>query len=127
LLPTYASLSLGGTWAALTTPGSRLYHALWAPLIIFELAGNLGFVIVQLWLLVLFFRRSKIFPKLYVWMALVNLPFVVVDAWLLSIILPEEPMFDSATAIEFARSIVTAAIWAPYMLVSRRVKNTFIT
>ena len=115
-----------GTWAILTTPGSQAYHPLWAPLLVFELVGNIGFIAAQLWLLVLFFRRSKSFPKLYVWAALLNLPFILVDAWLGSFVLTEEPMIDPDTAKEIARSVATIAIWVPYMRVSRRVRNTFV-
>jgi hypothetical protein len=35
-------------------------------------------------------------------------------------------MFDPETAKEFFRSLISMAIWVPYMLVSQRVKNTFI-
>ena len=45
-----------GTWEILTTPGSELYHALWAPLLIFELLGNLGFIVAYIVLAILFFR-----------------------------------------------------------------------
>jgi hypothetical protein len=115
-----------GTWAVLTTPGSEAYHPLWAPLLIFELVGNSGFIVAQLWLLVLFFRRSQSFPKLYVWMAFLNLPFILVDAWLGSFVLTDRPMIDVDTAKELARSIATIVIWVPYMRVSKRVRNTFV-
>ena len=123
---TFVPIFRDGTWAIHTTPGSDAYHPLWAPLLVFELIGNAGFIVAQLGLLVLFFKRSRNFPRLYVWVALLNLPFILVDAWLGSFVLTDEPMIDPNTAKELARSIGTIAIWVPYMRVSRRVRNTFV-
>ena len=95
-------------------------------MIIFELVVNIGFIVAQLWLLVLFFKRSQSFPKLFVWVALLNLPFILVDAWLGSFVITEEPMIGPDTAKELARSVVTIAIWVPYMRVSRHVRNIFV-
>jgi hypothetical protein len=126
LLQTFVPIFSDGTWTVLTTPGSEHYHPLWAPLLVFEVVVNLAFAFAGLWLLVLFSRRSQNFPRVYVWLALLNIPFIFVDAWLGSFVLTEEPVFDRATAGELARSIVGAAIWVPYMLSSRRVRNTFV-
>jgi hypothetical protein len=37
LIPSFS----GETWTILTTPGTTVYHPLWAPLLIFELLGNI--------------------------------------------------------------------------------------
>jgi len=41
-------------------------------------------------------------------------------------VFPSEPMFDPETIKEFARSLVACVIWVPYMLISKRVKATFV-
>jgi hypothetical protein len=41
-------------------------------------------------------------------------------------VLTNEPVFDSNTLRQFASSIIVVCIWVPYMLLSRRVRNTFI-
>ncbi len=115
-----------GTWEILTTPGSEQYHSLWAPLLIFEIAGNLGFMAAYVVLAILFFRKSRLFPKTYIAIALTNLCFIVLDAWLSSFVLLNEPMFDPDTTTEVVRSLVSVAIWVPYMMVSKRVRNTFV-
>src|SRR5262245_45842957 len=115
-----------GAWAILTTPGSEAYHALWAPLLIFELLGNVGFIVAQVSLLVLFFKRSRNFPRIYVWVVLINLPFILLDAWLGSFVITDEPMIDPTTAVELTRSVIGIAIWVPYMRLSKRVRNTFV-
>ena len=126
VVQTYQPIFTDGNWAVLTTPGSEAYHPLMAPLLIFEIVGNIAFALAGIWLLVLFCLRSRAFPRLYIWVAMLNLPFILVDAWLGSIVITQEPMIDPGTAKELARSIVTIAIWVPYMRVSRRVKNTFV-
>jgi len=121
LVPIFTS----GQWANLTTPGTADYHALWAPLLIFELCGNLLFVLMAGTLLVLFFRKSRLFPKVFIAYSLLNLAFVTGD-YFLSDLIPAVAAANDADAVkEVARAVVGAAIWIPYMLVSKRVKNTF--
>lgn len=125
-LQTFVPVFTNGTWEILTTPGSEGYHALWAPLLIFELLGNLGFIVAYIALGILFFRKSRFFPKAYIAIAFMNLCFIILDAFLSSFVLPGEPMFLPDTAKEIARPLVSIAIWVPYMLVSKRVRNTFV-
>ena len=40
--------------------------------------------------------------------------------------LPDEPFFYSETIKEIARGLITTIIWVPYMMVSKRVKATFV-
>lgn len=115
-----------GTWEVLTTPGGEAYHPLWAPLLVGEVVGNLAFLAAGLALIVLFFLRSRRFPALFIGTAVANLLYVLGDAWLGSIVLPDEPMFDADTAREVGSSAVGVLVWVPYMLASKRVKNTFV-
>lgn len=126
VLQLYVPLFRDGNWATLTTPGSEQYHVLWAPLLIFEIVCNLGFIVAYSVLAFLFFRKSRFFPKTYIALALINLCFIVLDMWFASFVLPDEPMLDPDTTKEIARALVSAAIWVPYMIVSKRVRNTFI-
>jgi hypothetical protein len=57
--------------------------------------------------------------------AISSLLFIIADAWLGSLVLPDEPTFDPDTAREVGRSLVVVLMWVPYLLVSKRVKNTF--
>jgi hypothetical protein len=126
LLQTFPPLFRDGVWEALTTPGTESYHALWGPLLIFELVGNTLFIVVGIAMLWLFFQRSRRFPALFMAVMVVNVLFVLVDAWLGTFVLPNDPMFDPDTARGFGRALIAAAIWVPYMSGSKRVANTFV-
>lgn len=126
VLSTSVPIFLNGSWTALTTPGSEAYNPLWGPILIFEIVGNIGFLAAGLWLLVLFFRRSQRFPELFIWLAFLSLAFIIIDAWFGSLVIPDEPMIDADTRRSLAASIRDIVIWVPYMLVSKRVKNTFV-
>ncbi len=125
-VPDYPSMFTDGTWEAVTTVGSEAYNPLWEPLLIGEIIYNLGMVVVQIYLIYLFFSKSYRFPKFYIAIVVVSLIFIPLDAWLVSFVLPDEPMFDPETTKEFLRLLIGSLIWVPYMLVSKRVKATFV-
>ncbi len=114
-------------WNALTKPESPAYHPLWGPLISFEVVANLVLFVFTLWLIWLFFRKSKRVPTLFVvW--LLSLAAVQTIDYVLVAQIPAaaaQPS-DSEGIKDLARSIVGAAIWIPYFIRSKRVKNTFI-
>ena len=115
-----------GSWEALTTPGSEVYHHLWAPLIVFEVAGNLFFVLFAVALLFLFFSKSHRFPVLMIAYLVSNLAFILLDYAFFEFIPFLAGSYDAEVVKEIARGVVGAAIWVPYFLVSKRVKNTFV-
>ncbi|HKZ21923.1 MAG TPA: DUF2569 domain-containing protein [candidate division Zixibacteria bacterium] len=114
------------TWSVLTTPTSAVYHPLWAPLLIGELVGNLFFVCLGIVLVVLFFQKRRIFPKLAILYLLANLVFVVGDT-LVAGLIPVVAQQDNTSSVkEIVRSVVGAGIWVPYFIMSKRVKSTFV-
>ena len=55
-----------GVWAALTSPESPAYHPLWAPLLIFETAWDVGYLLFFLWVGWKFFAKKREAPKLFI-------------------------------------------------------------
>jgi len=119
-LPSYSA----STWAALTTPGMSRYHPLWAPVLMFELFGNIALVIFTALTAWLFYTKKRQFPRTFIWVVGGSIVFSVVDMLLMSFLPINDP-----TAAQWTRLIgrsVAAAIWIAYMLRSQRVRNTFV-
>jgi hypothetical protein len=125
VLVTYPPLFTGPAWAIVTTPGSAAYHALWAPLIIGEISMNVAFIAVGVWLIVLFLRRARRFPPVYMGYMITSALFLFIHSQLLAVVLKGQPALAGDNS-SLGRAVISAAIWVPYMLSSRRVKNTFV-
>lgn len=122
----YLPMFQDGTWEMLTVPGGEAYHELWKPLLAFEIAGNVITILLALITLFLLIRKSRWTPGFAIAWLLLGLVFVVAD-YLLAQKIPliVELGTDPETMREIVRSIIGAAIWVPYWLVSKRVKATF--
>ena len=121
----YVPIFTEGYWEIMTTPGSEGYHPLWAPVLTFEIIGNTLFILSGIVLVILFFTKSHRFPKLLIAFYATNLLFIALDlVWASGI--PAVSAMDNTDSIkELVQAIAKCAIWIPYMLVSKRVKNTF--
>lgn len=126
LVPIYKPIFEDGTWEALTTEGSEVYRPYFGSLLIGEIAFNAIILAASIYLIYLFFSKHYLFPKLFIGVAAASLIFIPLDAWMVSKVFPGEPMFDLETAAEFVRALIVGAIWVPYMLVSERVRVTFV-
>lgn len=113
-------------WSVLTTPGSNQYHALWAPMLIAELIGNIFFLLFSICLLVFFFQRRKLVIKLTVFFLLSNLIFIGSDYAVTQLFLIKAKSINLTATINFVRALTAGGIWIPYFLFSKRVKATFL-
>jgi len=77
-------------------------------------------------MIVLFFQKRKIFPKLAIFYLLANLVFVVGDTLVAGLIPFVAQQDNSSSMKEIFRSVVGAGVWVPYFLTSKRVKGTFV-
>jgi hypothetical protein len=114
------------TWQALTTPGSRAYHPLWAPLLVAEVAVNVGLLLGSGLLLYLFFTKKRIFPKAVIAFMVANLGVVLGDQAGASAIPQARAQIGPNEYRQIGRAVVAAAIWIPYFLRSKRVHATFV-
>ena len=124
--PVYSEIFSNGSWEVLTTPGTKAYNPLWAPILICEITINIALVFAWLFIAFLFFSKKKIFPRWYVGILLFTLVFLLVDAFSIKLVLPNEPVFDPDTSKNIIRSVVVTLIWVPYIFMSKRVKATFV-
>jgi hypothetical protein len=91
-------------------------------LIILEVATNLIFVLLLLWINYLFFSRKKAFPSFMVFYLCFHLMVSIGDFVAARNLLPGVGHQDG---MAMTRSLMGAIIWVPYLLISRRVKLTF--
>ncbi|WP_439815818.1 DUF2569 domain-containing protein [Zavarzinia sp. CC-PAN008] len=93
-------------------------------LIVMEAIGNLALFALNLWALFLLAGRRRGFPRAFIIVAVGGFVLAVVDgAWAMSLL--GESVAQPAWQ-QIIRSAIFPAVWVPYMLVSRRVRNTFI-
>jgi ABC-type spermidine/putrescine transport system permease subunit I len=124
---TYKPIFSENVWAILTTPGNEAYHPFWSTFLVGEITVNLCLIFAFCWLIILFFSKKKQFPTTFIVIMIIHPVSILVDSALLTIILPNEPIFDSETTKALTRSSPSAVVWILYMLRSKRVKATFIT
>ncbi len=114
-------------WYRVTHPDSPNYAFVWRPILLFELAINLFLLVLSLLLLVTFFQRRRIAPRLFIAQLVLRLLVQLVGLWYISAF-PELGIDEADKAEqmkELRRAFTTLSIWVPYFLVSRRVRSTF--
>lgn len=128
LLKDFLPIFTEANWTTLTTPSTKAYHPLSLQLIIFKVTGNIIFIILSIALLRLFFRKSRLLPKLMIACLILNLFFVGGDFLLVNMITIPAVVekSDPESVRELARSIIGVVVWVPYFLISKRVRQTFV-
>lgn len=114
------------TWELLTSKDSEYYHVMWGPIISFELVYNVLFLLFCGYILIQFYQRRFILPRLMIIFYCTSLLIGIIDYALLQQIPLAQEAEDGSSLRDIMRSIITCAIWIPYFIKSERVKNTFI-
>jgi transglutaminase-like putative cysteine protease len=112
-------------WNALTSAGGASYHPMWLPLMLFELAGNIGMVVMACLTTWLFFRRRSSLPRVFIGFVAGSAVFVLADTVLTLTIPSAAAQLTARDWGSAMQSIVSAAIWSAYFLRSERVRRTF--
>lgn len=114
------------TWVVLTTPGTRAYHPLWAPVIIGETILNVLLLTVALVAVYLFFKKRRAFPGVAIGFLAAGLTVVILDLVVLQTIPAARAQIGVSEMGDVARAGLGAAIWIPYFIRSKRVRATFV-
>lgn len=116
-----------GVWSLFQNAGYENANAL-SLLIGFELTINLALLVYAVLLIILYFKKRTSLPKLIIILYASSLIFPILDLILYNALFPQELMDasdDQESYTQISRGLISAAIWIPYFLVSKRVKNTF--
>lgn len=106
---------------------SPAYHPLLLPLLLGEALASALFALGSIVLLYLFFRKSRRFPAAFIAYLVLNVVYLLTDRLVGGRIpVVAEVLVTRAALVELAVAIMAAAIWIPYTLRSRRVRNTFL-
>ena len=114
-----------GAWESFITVGSEVYDPLFASFLIWEIIYNSAIIIASLYLISFFFSKHYFFPKFYIAFVAVYLILIPLDIWLITLVLPDDYM-GVGRAIAVAPNFIALPIWIPYLLLSKRVKATFV-
>jgi hypothetical protein len=128
----YVKIPFRWTWAK----GGSLSIDVWGVYFTFETLVTVALVAVPVFLLILFFQKKRAFSSFIIWCTLA-LPLVrLVDMVAMASFgadafrrggFPQTADWLLITSIAaFVASVIAAAVWIPYFLRSRRVKNTFL-
>jgi len=109
------------TWAKL---GTYTHRSAFEAHFVFEMCGHVIFLCFSAFCLVLFLKKRDILPRCIIAYFVFGLVFNVANLVFANSIPNVKVPESYLTAV--IRSVVTAAIWIPYFIVSTRVKETFI-
>jgi transglutaminase-like putative cysteine protease len=113
-------------WNSLTHTDGMSYHPMWAPLLIFELLGQITMMVLTLFVLVSFWQKRRMFPKWYIVLLALNAVIVTGDVVGLGVIDKGSATAQAAHLKSVFQAAIACAIWIPYLRTSRRVKLTFV-
>jgi antibiotic biosynthesis monooxygenase (ABM) superfamily enzyme len=117
----------GSVWERLTDPSSPSYHPNWRGALIYEAVAAGVYLIMNIILIILFFRKQRLFPVLTV----IFIPSIFVLSLVAHYLAGQIPAVAESPSYAqgfswLATKFVALHIWIPYLLVSKRVKATFI-
>ncbi len=95
---------------------------LWLFTFIMEYIGSIVFFLFNIFLLIILHKKRSTFPNLYIIFRITFFFYVIADQILLSYF----NEISSDNYKELAREFLNLCIWAPYFVVSKRVKRTFV-
>lgn len=126
------SLFTSGSVEFLSNPSSEVYIPGYGGMLKFELIAQLLFLAAGIYLIYLFFKKSRKFPKYYFPFLWILALYSFIDYGLVASIsvsgevqqILDEVLSD--TGREIVRAVIGALIWGTYIKKSKRVKATFV-
>jgi hypothetical protein len=99
-------------------------HRAFSALIVSEIITNIISLIALIFLNYLFFSKRHLFPKLMIFYLVLRVCLLTFNHFAFQMAAPNIDF--AAGSVKLARAFLSCLIWIPYLLISRRVKVTFV-
>ncbi len=115
-----------GRWYDLTNPSGALYNPLWAPYQFYLIISSLLVAAASVLLVILFFQHRRRFPALFIGLLVLDaLSVIATVIFTRALSTQTEQSVGTDVPGAVTQAVVGCSVWIPYMLSSRRVRNTF--
>lgn len=111
-------------WVGLSTAYPEKNLSLLQLFLILEVVTNVFLLVGYCLLPFLFFRKRDLFPSTMRFLMIFNFLFLLVDYVMADLIFDTHMLTENIP--ELVGRIISIAIWVPYLLISERVKQTFV-
>ena len=119
-------LILAGDLGRVDTPQGEVRDPEIANLVIFESVSTGFFLLAELALIVMFFRRMRMFPKFYISVCFLRIAFLVADYFLLKSLTSVEFLYWRSYFTAYAIAAGVNLVLILYLWSSERVEATFV-
>lgn len=123
---TYLQIFNDISWRALMQPIAQSYLPWLKEITIIEFIVNTLMFFVSIYMIYLFFNKKRAFPMVFIGYMVFQLIFHITITYIVSEILSLKEIIDPQTIIDIKRIAILSMIWIPYMMLSERVKTTFV-
>jgi len=91
-----------------------------------ETIGNVGLLVMSVFLIVMFFQKRHTVPCMYIFFMVLSFVLRGVDLLAVSWLFADQDLIEQSDISQFIRQTISSVIWILYFLKSKRVQATFV-
>lgn len=100
-------------------------HPEFTTFIAYEIITNIVFLLALIFLIYLFFSKKRLFPLLMIIYLILHACILIFNHFVFQMVAPSADFVVSSVRL-LAHTFLNCLVWIPYLLISRRVKVTFV-
>ena len=118
--------SFDNRWEAISNIKLETFNEKWANFVIFDLSCVILVIILSLVLLILFTKQSKYFTNFVIVFFIIRLLILTFTFYFQTVIKgpPTPEILEIASTI--VNNLAIPALWIPYLMISEKIRETFI-